>query len=107
MVCGRCMSSIIVRAGIFRKRVILNCVGKGFGTVPLIGCFSNRVFRKYIGMMVDTGSMSRAGTVVDMVTQKDDDGARGGFVSGGWKRSILFSQFAHAIYLRITVFDWI
>lgn len=85
MVCGRCMSSIIVRAGIFRKRVILNCVGKGFGTVPLIGCFSNRVFRKYIGMMVDTGSMSRAGTVVDMAPQKDDDGARGGFASGGWK----------------------
>lgn len=33
-------------------------------------------------MMVDTGSMSRAGPLVDMMPEKDDDGR---FASGGWK----------------------
>ncbi|CAL5204034.1 unnamed protein product [Lathyrus oleraceus] len=92
MVCGRCVSSIFVRAGILNRRLRLSFVGKGL--LPRVDpqlavYFPNRVFKRYLGMMVDTGSMStRAGPSMDTASQKDDDSARSGFVTGGWKRNI-------------------
>ncbi|CAK8567548.1 unnamed protein product [Lathyrus sativus] len=90
MVCGRCVSSIFVRAGILSRRLRFNFVGKGL--LPRVDpevavYFPNRVFKRYLGMMVDTGSMStRAGPSMDTAaSQKDDDSARSGFVTGGWK----------------------
>lgn len=90
MVCG-----ILIRAGIFTKRLLpfnyvrRKCLQR---VVVFHSQFvANRVFRnKYIGMMVDTGSMStRAGpSVEDTVSHKEDDSARSGFVTGGCKRLI-------------------
>ncbi|CAI8598399.1 unnamed protein product [Vicia faba] len=89
MVCGRCVSSIFVRAGILNRRFRFDFVGKGLlpRVVPEVAVyFPNRVFKRYLGMMVDTGSMStRAGPSMDTASQKDDDSARSGFVTGGCK----------------------
>lgn len=88
MVCG-----ILIRAGIFTKRLLpFNYVRrKCLQRVVVVHSqfVANRLFKnnKYIGMMVDTGSMStRAGpSVEDTVSHKEDDSARSGFVTGGCK----------------------
>ncbi|KAK2390647.1 Protein phosphatase 2C family protein [Trifolium repens] len=92
MVCGRCVSSIFLRAAkrLQFNHVVVDVFGRNCLTTrvhPHPQFVPNRFFNRYIGMMVDTaGSMStRAGPSVDMVSQKDDDTARSGFVTGGWK----------------------
>jgi hypothetical protein len=46
---------------------------------------------------------TRAGPSVDMVSQKDDDTARSGFVTGGWKRLLSsFSPFPFSILILNT-----
>ncbi|KAK7293529.1 hypothetical protein RJT34_16397 [Clitoria ternatea] len=82
MVCSSCVRSLVVQAGIFANRVRINGIGRSLQAVP--GFFNSpiREFKTHIVMMVDTGSMSRAGPLVDMMPEKDDDGR---FASGGWK----------------------
>lgn len=84
------MRSIFAQAAIFTTKLT---------GVPFVSArFSNRGFKiiARLGMMVDTGSISRAGPLVDMVPQKDDaasasagggggGSSSGGFATGGWK----------------------
>lgn len=85
MVCSSWVRSLVVQAGSFAKRV--NSIGgRSLQQVSRITYPPNREFRAITRMMVDTGSgsMSKAGLLVDnMMTEKDDDGR---FASGGWKR---------------------
>ncbi|BAT82210.1 hypothetical protein LR48_Vigan07g231500 [Vigna angularis] len=81
MVCGSCVRSfLVVQAGTFANRVRIN----GFGrSLRLVSGFSSiSEYKTITGMMIHTGSMSRAGPLVDMMPEKDDDGR---FASGGWK----------------------
>ncbi|KAE9621440.1 putative protein-serine/threonine phosphatase [Lupinus albus] len=85
MVCSSCVRSLVIQAGTFAKRVKINSIGgRSLQQVSRISYWSNREFKKIIGMMVDTGSMSsRDGPLLDnTITEKDDDGQ---FASGGWK----------------------
>ncbi|OIV89431.1 hypothetical protein TanjilG_21889 [Lupinus angustifolius] len=85
MVCSSCVRSLVVQAGIFAKRVEINSIGgRSLQQVSRISYWSGREFKKIIGMMVDTDSMSsRDGPLLDnMMTKKGDDGQ---FASGGWK----------------------
>ncbi|KAK7256753.1 hypothetical protein RIF29_30211 [Crotalaria pallida] len=86
MLCSSCVKrSLIFRAGTFATRLKINSIGGwSWQQVSRISYSPNREFKKIIGMMVDTGSVSStAGPLVDnMVTEKDDDGR---FASGGWK----------------------
>jgi hypothetical protein len=109
------VSSIFLRAAkrLQFNHVVVVDVGRNCLTTRIhphphpqfVDYFPNRVFNRYIGMMVDTaGSMStRAGPSVDMVSQKDDDTARSGFVTGGWKRLLSsFSPFPFSILILNT-----
>lgn len=71
---------MVVQAGTFANRVRINGFGRSLRVVS--GFSSNSEYKTITGMMVDTGSMSRAGPLVDMMPEKDDDGR---FASGGWK----------------------
>ncbi|TKY55991.1 phosphatase 2C 76 [Spatholobus suberectus] len=82
MVCSSCVRSLVVQAGIFANRVKINGIGRSLQAVRSFSYWPIREYKTIIGMMVDTGSMSRAGPLVDMMPEKDDDGR---FASGGWK----------------------
>ena len=83
MVCSSCVRSLVVQAGTFAKRVRINNTRKSLLAVPSISYSPIRQFKTFTVMMVDTGSVSRsAGSLVDMMPEKDDDGR---FASGGWK----------------------
>ncbi|QHO47588.1 hypothetical protein HN51_016948 [Arachis hypogaea] len=83
MVCSSCVRSLVVQAGIFAKRVRINNTRRSLQAVPSISYSPTRQFKTFTVMMVDTGSVSRsAGSLVDMMPEKDDDGR---FASGGWK----------------------
>jgi hypothetical protein len=111
------VSSIFLRAAkrLQFNHVVVDVFGRNCLTTrvhPHPQFVPNRFFNRYIGMMVDTaGSMStRAGPSVDMVSQKDDDTARSGFVTGGWKRLLSsFSPFPFSFLILNTqnghVFD--
>ncbi|XP_020226408.1 probable protein phosphatase 2C 76 [Cajanus cajan] len=82
MVCSSCVRSLFVQAGIFANRVKINGIGRSLRAARGFSYWPIREYKTSIGMMVDTGSMSRAGPLVDMMPEKDDDGR---FASGGWK----------------------
>ncbi|KAL9330970.1 hypothetical protein ACSQ67_000580 [Phaseolus vulgaris] len=82
MVCGSCVRSLVVQAGTFANRVKINGFGRSLRVVRGFSYWPIREYKTFPGMMVDTGSMSRAGPLVDMMPEKDDDGR---FASGGWK----------------------
>ncbi|KAF7830679.1 putative protein phosphatase 2C 76 [Senna tora] len=82
MVYSSCIRSLVVEVGTFTNKVQLHSIVRSLHKVPSITYSWNRGFKTSIGMMVDTGAMSRAGPIVDMLPEKDDDG---GFASGGWK----------------------
>ena len=90
MVCSSCVRSLVVQAGTFAKRVKINSIGRSLQAVPSISYSPSREFKTITVMMVDTGSVSRrAGPLVDMVSEKDEDGR---FASGGWKRWMWFTK---------------
>ncbi|OIW17068.1 hypothetical protein TanjilG_15651 [Lupinus angustifolius] len=85
MLCSSCIRSLVVQAGTYAKRLETNSIGgRSLQQVSRISYWRNREFKKIIGMMVDTGSMSsRDGPLVDnMMAEKYDEGR---FASGGWK----------------------
>ena len=98
MVCGSCVRSLVVQAGTFANRVKINGFGRSLRVVRGFSYWPIREYKTFPGMMVDTGSMSRAGPLVDMMPEKDDDGR---FASGGWKRWIWFSQLASNLCWRL------
>lgn len=83
MVCSSCVRSLVVQAGTFVNRVRINEFGRSLLAVQSFSHWPIREYKTITGMMVDTGSMSSAGPLVDMMPEKDDDGR---FASGGWKR---------------------
>lgn len=84
MVCGSCVRSfLVVQAGTFANRVRINGFVRSLRVVSGFSYWPIREYKTITGMMVDTGSVSRAGPLVDMMPEKDDDGR---FASGGWKR---------------------
>ncbi|KAL5148751.1 putative protein phosphatase 2C 76 [Glycine soja] len=82
MVCSSCVRSLVVQAGTFVNRVRINEFGRSLLAVQSFSHWPIREYKTITGMMVDTGSMSSAGPLVDMMPEKDDDGR---FASGGWK----------------------
>lgn len=77
---------MIVRAGNFcKRRVGLGRIERGLNASHRVNYKRNRQFfaTSSISMMVDSGSMAKGGTTVDLLPEKEDDG---GYVSGGWKR---------------------
>ncbi|KAK7385021.1 hypothetical protein VNO78_30728 [Psophocarpus tetragonolobus] len=80
MVCTSCVRSLVVQAVNFANRVKINRFGTSLRIVRSLSYWP--ILEYKTGMMVDAGSMSRAGPFVDMMTEKDDDGR---FASGGWK----------------------
>ncbi|RZB69301.1 putative protein phosphatase 2C 76 isoform C [Glycine soja] len=82
MVCRSCVRSLVVQAGTFANRVRINGFGRSLQAVQSFSHWPIREYKTTTRMMVDTGSMSRAGPLVDTMPEKDDDGR---FASGGWK----------------------
>lgn len=83
MVYSSCIKSLVVQVGNITNKVQFHNIVRSLHKVPSITYSWNRGFKTSIGMMVDTGAMSRAGPIGDMLPEKDDGG---GFASGGWKR---------------------
>ncbi|KAK4277533.1 hypothetical protein QN277_015520 [Acacia crassicarpa] len=82
MVYSSCIRSLVVQVGSFTNKVQFYNSVRSLHKVPSITYSWNRGFKTSIGMMVNTGAMSNAGPIVDMLPEKDDDG---GFASGGCK----------------------
>lgn len=84
MVYRSCVRSLVVQVGTFTNKLQFYNSVRSLHRVPSIVAGSrNRGFKRSVGMMITTGAVSNSGTIVDMLTEKDDDG---GFASGGWKR---------------------
>ncbi|CAJ1972341.1 unnamed protein product [Sphenostylis stenocarpa] len=82
MVCRSGVRSVVVHAGTFANRVKINGFGRSLRLVRGFSYWPIREYNTNTGMMVDTGSVSRAAPIIDMMPEKDDDGR---FGSGGWK----------------------
>ncbi|XP_052201235.1 probable protein phosphatase 2C member 13, mitochondrial [Diospyros lotus] len=86
MVCGSCLRSLILRAGYVgrftKDRVQLSYLGRSLNATWGRTYLSTRTFTKTVEMMVDAGSTASQGPIVDVLAEKDVDGA---YISGGWK----------------------
>ncbi|KAF4380451.1 hypothetical protein F8388_024744 [Cannabis sativa] len=86
MLCKGCLRNVIVQAGhlgAFPQKGLLqvSSTGKRLNEGFSLTTWWNRHFKTSLRMMVDTGSSTKQGTIIDMLPEKDE----GGFATGGWK----------------------
>ena len=85
MICKSGIRSLFVQAGnivAFTKTwAHLNNIGR----VCMQTSSGNREFRTSLRMMVDSSATEKRGSIVDVLSEKDEEG---GYISGGWKRFI-------------------
>ncbi|KAF4399138.1 hypothetical protein G4B88_023732 [Cannabis sativa] len=86
MLCKGCLRNVIVQAGhlgAFPQKGLLqvSSTGKRSNESFSLTTWWNRHFKTSLRMMVDTGSSTKQGTIIDMLPEKDE----GGFATGGWK----------------------
>lgn len=85
---------MIVQAGhigtFTTRRVQLSSTGRSSHARLGFTNWWNREFKTSLRMMVDTSVTGKRGPIIDVLTEKDEDG---GYASGGWKRLVIFASF--------------